>query len=220
MPVHDWTRVRPGTLHDFHGSWMMHLKEALNGGLLPAGYYALAEQPAGEAWPDVLALEAVEPVSDAQAEAAGGVIGAVAVAQRPPQVQLTVTAESEQLSLRQRTLVIRHATGDRIVAMLEIVSPGNKDRRQAADPGRLRSEARSHGLCGTDRGGRRPAGNAAVSASRLVRQRAAGDYLPASLAGFPRTLAAGRSSRTGTGLKPDAKAWEAPTLDAPPGNAA
>ncbi|MCO6459671.1 MAG: hypothetical protein J5I93_30530 [Pirellulaceae bacterium] len=42
MPVHDWTRVRPGTSHDFHGSWMMHLKEALNDGLLPAGYDALA----------------------------------------------------------------------------------------------------------------------------------------------------------------------------------
>jgi hypothetical protein len=58
MPVHDWTRVRPGTFHDFHGSWITHLKETLNGGLLPRGYYALAEQPAGDAWPDVLALEA------------------------------------------------------------------------------------------------------------------------------------------------------------------
>ena len=61
MPVHDWTKVRPGTFHDFHGSWMTHLKETLNGGLLPSAYYALAEQPAEEAWPDVLALEAADP---------------------------------------------------------------------------------------------------------------------------------------------------------------
>ena len=95
MPVHDWTRVSPGTFHDFHGRWITHLSESLNAGLLPAGYYALSEQPAEEAWPDVLALEAT--------------------------------------ATKQRTLVIRHASGDRIVALLEIVSPGNKDRRFSVD---------------------------------------------------------------------------------------
>jgi hypothetical protein len=40
MPVHDWTRVRPGTFPDFHGSWMTHLKETLNDSLLPSGYDA------------------------------------------------------------------------------------------------------------------------------------------------------------------------------------
>jgi hypothetical protein len=34
MPVHDWTKARPGTFHDFHGSWITHRKETLNGGLL------------------------------------------------------------------------------------------------------------------------------------------------------------------------------------------
>jgi hypothetical protein len=43
MPVHDWTRVDHGTFHDFHTRWIAHLTEALNGGLLPAGYYAMAE---------------------------------------------------------------------------------------------------------------------------------------------------------------------------------
>jgi hypothetical protein len=46
-------------------------------------------------------------------------------------VRLTVTAEADQVAMKQRTLVIRHATGDRIVALLEIISPGNKDRRLA-----------------------------------------------------------------------------------------
>ncbi len=131
MPVHDWTRVRPGTFHDFHGSWITHLKEALNGGLLPAGYYALAEQPAEDAWPDVLALEATGPEFDGGRWSVHDGGRAVAVAERPPQVSVTITAEAERVAQKQRTLVIRHATGDRIVALLEIVSPGNKDRRQA-----------------------------------------------------------------------------------------
>jgi hypothetical protein len=35
------------------------------------------------------------------------------------------------LAARPRRLVIRHTTGDRIVALLEIVSPGNKQSRGA-----------------------------------------------------------------------------------------
>ena len=131
MPVHDWTKVRPGTFHDFHGSWITHLKETLNGGLLPTGYYALAEQPAEEAWPDVLALEANENGSSAGIWPAAEQGEAVAVAERPPKVALTVTAEAARVVLKQRTLVIRHATGDRIVALLELVSPGNKDRKSS-----------------------------------------------------------------------------------------
>jgi hypothetical protein len=30
MPVHDWTRVSAATFHDFHGAWIVHLKETLN----------------------------------------------------------------------------------------------------------------------------------------------------------------------------------------------
>lgn len=133
MPVHDWTKVRPGTFHDFHGSWITHLKEALNGGLLPSGYYALAEQPAESVWPDVLALEASSNDESERPDWRPPSGVAVAVAERPPQVRLTVTAEAEQTASRQRTLVIRHATGDRIVALVEIVSPGNKDRRAAVE---------------------------------------------------------------------------------------
>ena len=33
MPLHDWARVSAGTYHDFHNSWITHLKEALNAGL-------------------------------------------------------------------------------------------------------------------------------------------------------------------------------------------
>ena len=51
MPVHDWTRVDAGIFHDFHNAWITHLKEALNEGLLPDGYYAQAEQHAGRLIP-------------------------------------------------------------------------------------------------------------------------------------------------------------------------
>jgi hypothetical protein len=47
MPVHDWTRADDGLFHDFHYSWLWHLRDVLNGGLLPPGYYAMAEQHAG-----------------------------------------------------------------------------------------------------------------------------------------------------------------------------
>ena len=57
MPVHDWTRVSAGTFHDFHSTWIVEIKRALNVGLLPANYYAMAEQVAGETGPDVLTLQ-------------------------------------------------------------------------------------------------------------------------------------------------------------------
>jgi hypothetical protein len=58
MPVHHWTRVEAGICHDFHASWIPEIRKALNGGLLPDGYYALAEQHAGRTIADVLTLHA------------------------------------------------------------------------------------------------------------------------------------------------------------------
>ena len=48
------------------------------------------------------------------------------MATAPPRVRLSDTAEAEPFTRRQRTVVIRHATDDRIVALIEIVSAGNK----------------------------------------------------------------------------------------------
>ena len=44
MPIHDWQRVDAGVFHDFHIAWIASLSQALNQGILPADYYALAEQ--------------------------------------------------------------------------------------------------------------------------------------------------------------------------------
>jgi len=43
MPLHDWTRVPAGLFHDFHQSWSIRLKDALNAGRLPDGIVALVE---------------------------------------------------------------------------------------------------------------------------------------------------------------------------------
>ena len=54
MPMHDWTRVEAGILHAFHVAWTPVIQGTFNGGLLPEGPYALAEQHAGRSIADVL----------------------------------------------------------------------------------------------------------------------------------------------------------------------
>ncbi len=125
MPVHDWTRVEAGIFHDFHTVWIGHLRTVLNDGLLPQGYYALAEQHAGRSIADVLTLHAspapLEPLPLPPAT------GGTAVAEAPPRVRRKQTVEQAALT-RRRTLAIRHVSGHRLIALLEIVSPANKDR--------------------------------------------------------------------------------------------
>ncbi len=135
MPIHDWTRVIAGTYHDFHNAWITELRNALNGGLLPEGYYALGEQRSGDIGPDVLTLYV-----DGQGEAwkpgpAKGESGMIAVAERPPRVRLTAEADAEAAFYisKRRTLAIHHASDDRIVALIEILSPGNKHSRRTVD---------------------------------------------------------------------------------------
>jgi hypothetical protein len=131
MPIHDWTRVSAGTWHDFHLAWIAEIRNALNGGRLPRGYYAQAEQIAGLLGPDVLTLQSAELslAPDYEDESGGG----LAVATVPPRTRVVEEAEISDYALKRRTLVIRHTSGDRIVALIEIVSPGNKSSRFALD---------------------------------------------------------------------------------------
>jgi hypothetical protein len=55
MPIHDWARVDADLFHDFHQTWTIAIRNALNGGLLPRGFSALVEQHAAGLVPDVLA---------------------------------------------------------------------------------------------------------------------------------------------------------------------
>lgn len=126
MPIHDWTRVSAGTFHHFHNACMNEISNALNGGLLPKNFYAMTEQFAGDVGPDVLALHAGR-ADDVPEE---GPPGASTVATAPPKVRFTAEAESAFYVAKQRSLVIRHASDDRVVALIEIVSQGNKSNRR------------------------------------------------------------------------------------------
>ncbi|MBC8873886.1 MAG: DUF4058 family protein [Planctomycetes bacterium] len=101
MPIHDWTRVGAGIFHDFHHEWVSALKRALNTGLLPGDYYALAERA-------VLGF------------------GPVFLTDR-----FTATTEIERYADKRSRIVIRHASSDRVAAILEIVSPANKTTQNA-----------------------------------------------------------------------------------------
>lgn len=128
MPVHDWTRVGDGTFHDFHYSWVLEIKRALMRGLLPKGYHVMAEQFGGDRGaPDVLTLQA----PDTPPEPEGPLVGTVTLTETPPVVHSQVTIARDSYARLQRTLVIRHASGDRIVAMIEVLSRGNKSNRHA-----------------------------------------------------------------------------------------
>jgi hypothetical protein len=125
MPVHDWTRVDAGMFHDFHTVWTVALRNALNEGLLPQGYYALAEQHAGRAITDILTLHA-SPEAPEPAWLPPDT-GGIAVAEAPPRVGRKQTVEPTILA-RRRSLAIRHVSGHRLIALIEFVSPANKDR--------------------------------------------------------------------------------------------
>jgi hypothetical protein len=130
MPIHDWTKVNSGTFHAFHVAWVAEIQRSLNAGVLPEGYYALAEQVAGNFIPDVLTLR--EPAATESVEFGSG--GGTAIAIAPPQTAITDTiADAQVITAPQRRIAIRHTTDDRIVALLEIVSPGNKDKRGAVE---------------------------------------------------------------------------------------
>ncbi len=136
MPIHDWPRVIPGIFHDFHHEWISTIKRALNSGLLPPDYYALAEQIAGGLGPDVLALESNRPRTPAANGNGSGsdaepVSGGVALATAPPRVRFTSTVETEKYARKRKRIAVRHASDDRVVAMIELVSPGNKGSRYA-----------------------------------------------------------------------------------------
>jgi Protein of unknown function (DUF4058) len=128
MPVHDWTRVSDGIFHHFHYSWVLEIERALRRGLLPKGYYVLAEQIGGDVGtPDVLTLQttATKPAPE------GPLSGTATLTETPPIVQARTRIPRDPYARLQRSVVIRHTSGDRIVAMIEVLSRGNKSNRHA-----------------------------------------------------------------------------------------
>jgi hypothetical protein len=125
MPVHDWTRVDAGIFHAFHHGWITEIARALNRGLLPPDYYALPEQFAAGFGPDVLTLQGSADDGGEEPPAGRPAAGAGVGLAAP---KLLPTAETDMAFYRrkQKAVTVRHVSGDRIVAMVEIVSPGNK----------------------------------------------------------------------------------------------
>jgi hypothetical protein len=122
MPIHDWTRVDAGTFHDFHQGWTIEIRNKLNSGVLPDGYFAMADQRVSGPEPDIVALRLRGP------EPTGGLV----VAETPPRIKQAAQVETEAAFYARKAnrIVIRHGLG-RVVAMIEVISPGNKDSKHA-----------------------------------------------------------------------------------------
>jgi hypothetical protein len=120
MPIHDWTRVDAGLFHAFHHQWIGALCDALNAGGLPPDYFALPEQSIRGPIPDVLTLE-LAPGPGTADQSGPGLVVAVA----PPHARLVSRAEDRIYARKANRIAVRHRHGQ-IVAVIEIVSPGNK----------------------------------------------------------------------------------------------
>jgi hypothetical protein len=119
MPMHDWTRVEAGIYHDVHSVWLYQIRHALNHGVLPGGYYALTDQVVYPLGPDVLALR---PPPTAPTGLAGGTATAVS----PPAAETTASAAKSPRRRKYQRPSVRHVSGDQVVAVIELVSPGSK----------------------------------------------------------------------------------------------
>src|SRR4051812_48445648 len=104
MPMHDWTRVEAGGYHHFHHEWIFEISRTPNRGRLPPDPYAMAEQQAAGFGPDVLTLQDVDDDS----------------ATRPKTTPHPQTP-AEFHRRKKSSIAVRHVSGDRIVAMIEIV---------------------------------------------------------------------------------------------------
>ena len=127
MPIHDWSRVPSGLFHHFHQDWSIEIARTLNRGVLPSSLSALVEQRAGAKEPDILAIEDYAPLSDHETSLQDRRTGSTATMDVPLS-RIVQRSSQEIYASRANRIVIRHHLG-RIVAVIEIVSPGKKDKR-------------------------------------------------------------------------------------------
>lgn len=127
MPIHDWTRMEAGDFYHFHQGWVVAIGDALNGGLLPPGYMAMVEQVTGRPIPDVATLQDRALQARAPKE---GPEGGIAVAVAPPTARVISRPEGINYAKRADRVVIRHGRRE-VVAIVDVVSPGNKESRHA-----------------------------------------------------------------------------------------
>lgn len=124
MPIHDWTRVPSGLFHHFHQDWSAEIARSLNRGVLTKGYYALIEQKVDGPEPDVISV---------QTKSKGNPKGGSPTATLdPPKTALTtqIASDAVRYARKANRITVRHPLGQD-VAIIEIVSPGNKDSRNS-----------------------------------------------------------------------------------------
>ena len=139
MPIHDWSRMDDGQFAHFHNGWIYAIADRLNDGLLPPGYYAAGEQKFQNVEPDVLAMltgggargDARFPAP--QPPPAGG--GVATLAARPPAVAAVQAMPwgEDSYEDREDQVSVRRGSDDRLAAVIEIVSRGNKTSRARLD---------------------------------------------------------------------------------------
>ena len=135
--VHDWSKLFDGAFHDFHTSWIGAIRTSLNNGLLPPGYYAAAEQVVGGPSPDVVTLDAWQPDDNEHRDRdrfPDSFAGGVTLADSPPAVQYRIQLERDTFVAKANHIAIRHLANDRLVAVIEIVSAGNKSAPRTLRP--------------------------------------------------------------------------------------
>lgn len=122
MPIHAWSAAPSGLFHHFHQRWSGAICDSLNDGRLPENLFALVEQNASGLYPDVLTL---------QGGLGGPRTGGLSVADAPPKARFVRRASDEgAYAAKANRVVVRNSAG-RVVSVVEIVSPGNKNTRSA-----------------------------------------------------------------------------------------
>lgn len=131
MPIHDWTRVDAGIFHHFHHEWISEISRTLNQVLQGTDFFALAEQVAGGLGPDVLTLQLPPRSPKAKAPAGAGRRSGIVLATSPPKTRFRITNPPRWYATKKKAVTVRHVSEHRVVAVLEIVSPGNKAAQSA-----------------------------------------------------------------------------------------
>jgi hypothetical protein len=130
MPLRDHFRpplVNLRHWESFHAAWATEIMRTLNRKVLPAGCFAEAQVHVGSRVEiDVATFEQEDRLSNGPGEGHGG--GVAVEAWAPPQTSLVMPAVfPDEIEVQ----IFRTSGGPTLVAAIELISPGNKDRPEA-----------------------------------------------------------------------------------------
>lgn len=123
MPIHDWTKVPAGDFHNFHQLWAAEICNTLNAGVLPPGYSALIDRSIMGFAPDILTTtrRGTVPIEEE--------LGDTLLKTMPRTRFISLPTESQNdpalYALRANRVTVRDHRRE-LIAIVELVSPGNK----------------------------------------------------------------------------------------------